>query len=986
MPFHYTPYAIPVFLSALISISLAVWGWSRRSEPGGKWFIAFNAGAFLWFFFYGLELLSQSLSQTLLWSKIEYLGIDTLVTSWLFLVFIYTGQRAWIRLRNILYIYFIPAAVTILAWTNQYHGWIWANPHLPRNAPFNTLEYTPGFAWWLHIVFIYGIFAFSAVWLVVALTRASSIYRRPITFLLIASSLTWVGNLLYILNLTPYHIDPSPITFSLTGILVAWGLFRYRLMEVMPVASNVIIENMLDGLLALDRHHHIIEINPAAQKIINKTQEEVIGVSVETALAAFEELAPLWEKLDRAPLTFEAQIKTPTLGRRTYELRTSANFNRLGQVQGWVIFWHDITKRKRQEAALRLITIIVHAISTAPNLKEALHAALELIVENTGWIFGEAWLLDHTGNYLIHSNASYARPEYAENLAEFDASSQKYRVVPNMGLPGRVWVSKKPEWQKDITSLDEKTYFRLRHAVKANLKAALGIPVIADETVIAVLVFYMDEVHEEDTDIIEILSTAAHQFGAMLRAKQMEEIRRLQSAALEASANGIVITDKDGNITWANPAYSRLTGYKVEEVIGRNPRILKSGKHPKSFYKNLWDTILSGKSWHGEMINRRKDGVLYNEEQTITPTRDESGNITHFIAIKQDITARKRTEEELRKLARAVEQSGHAIIITDLEGNIEFVNPAFTEITGYTPEEVLGKNTNILRSGKHDASFYKNLWEVISRGDVWYGELINRRKDGKLYWESATISPIFDEKGNITHYLAVKENISERKAIEESLRLEKERTDALLRNIFPEKVVEEIKATGAATPTLYEHSSIMFADFKNFTQTAEQLPPQELIDLVAHYFSAFDAIVEKYNVEKLKTIGDNYMCASGLPEPSLTHAEDIARAALDMLAFVKEEKQKRSKQGLPFWDIRIGISSGPVVAGVVGQKKYAYDVWGDTVVMAARMEASGEVGKVNVSRSTYELLRDKFKCTYRGVVSAKHKGEVEMYFVEEELS
>ncbi len=985
LTFHYTPYAVPVFFSAFISISLTIWGWRRRNEPGGKWFIAFNLGAFLWFFFYGLELLSQSLSQTLLYAKIEYLGIDILVTAWLFLVLIYTGQRAWIRLPNIIYVYLIPAVITVLAWTNRYHEWLWANPHLPQNAPFNTLEYTPGLAWQIHIAFIYGIFAFTAIWLLVAITRTASVYRRPIIFLLIASSLTWASNFAYLLHLTPYHIDPSPITFSLTGILVAWGLFRYRIMEVMPVASNIVIENMLDGLLALDNHRHIIEINPAAQKIINKSQEELIGVSAETAFADFKELQPFWRQLDRAPFVFEAQLKTPTLGTRTYELHVSQSINRAGRAQGWLIFWHDITARKRQEAVLKLITVIVHAISAAPNMQEALHTALELIVENTGWIFGEAWLLDRTGHYLINSNASYARQEYAEKLAAFDGVSQKYRVVPNMGLPGRVWVSQKPEWQKDITSLDEKAYFRLKYAVEANLKAALGIPVIADETVIAVLIFYMDEVREADAEIIEILSTSARQFGATLRAKQTEEIRRLQSAALEASANGIVITDTDGNITWANPAYSRLTGYKVEEVIGRNPRILKSGKHPKSFYENLWKTILSGQSWHGEMINRRSDGTLYHEEQTITPTRDESGNITHFIAIKQDITARKRAEEELRKLARAVEQSGHAIIITDLEGNIEFVNPAFTTITGYTPEEVLGKNTNILRSGKHNPAFYRNLWEMISRGEVWHGELINRRKDGTLYWESATISPIFDKEGNTTHYLAVKEDISARKAIEESLRLEKERSDALLRNIFPEKVVAEIKATGTATPTLYEQASIMFADFKNFTKTAEQLPPQELIDLVAHYFSAFDAIVEKYGVEKLKTIGDNYMCAGGLPEPSPTHAEDLARAALEMLAFVEEEKRKRRQQGLPFWDIRIGISSGPVVAGVVGQKKYAYDVWGDTVVMAARMEASGEVGKVNVSRSTYELLRDKFECTYRGVVSVKHKGEVDMYFVESAL-
>ena len=173
----------------------------------------------------------------------------------------------------------------------------------------------------------------------------------------------------------------------------------------------------------------------------------------------------------------------------------------------------------------------------------------------------------------------------------------------------------------------------------------------------------------------------------------------------------------------------------------------------------------------------------------------------------------------------------------------------------------------------------------------------------------------------------------------------------------------------------------MFTDFGNFTATAEQFSPQELVEGLDHYFSFFDQVMETFGLEKLKTIGDGYMCAGGLPVPNDTHAADIVRAALEIRDFIEREQERGQRNERPYWEIRIGISSGPVVAGIVGRKKYAYDVWGDAVVMASRMESSGETGRVNVSQSTYELIADQFDCEYRGKVHAKHKGQVEMYFV-----
>lgn len=211
---------------------------------------------------------------------------------------------------------------------------------------------------------------------------------------------------------------------------------------------------------------------------------------------------------------------------------------------------------------------------------------------------------------------------------------------------------------------------------------------------------------------------------------------------------------------------------------------------------------------------------------------------------------------------------------------------------------------------------------------------------------------------------------------------EKKRSDELLLNILPEETAEELKATGSAQTKSFESVSVLFTDFKNFTLASEKLTPEELVSEINHCYSAFDNIVAKYGIEKIKTIGDAYMCAGGLPVKNSTHPVDVVKAGIEMQQFILKNKSERMQKGLPFFELRLGIHTGPVVAGVVGTKKFAYDIWGDTVNTASRMESSGEVGKVNISGSTFELVKDGFKCVHRGKVAAKNKGEIDMYFVE----
>jgi class 3 adenylate cyclase/tetratricopeptide (TPR) repeat protein len=209
---------------------------------------------------------------------------------------------------------------------------------------------------------------------------------------------------------------------------------------------------------------------------------------------------------------------------------------------------------------------------------------------------------------------------------------------------------------------------------------------------------------------------------------------------------------------------------------------------------------------------------------------------------------------------------------------------------------------------------------------------------------------------------------------------EKKRSDTLLLNILPDETAKELKQNGRVKAQKFDSVTVLFTDFKGFTHFATNLPPEKLVESVDFYFSKFDQIIEKYGLEKIKTVGDSYMCAGGLPFPSADHAHKMILAAFDIAEFVHQSKMNKADDETRF-DIRIGINTGPIVAGVVGTKKFAYDIWGDTVNIASRMESNSVPGKINISENTYELIKDLFDCEYRGEIEVKNRGMMKMYFV-----
>ncbi len=214
---------------------------------------------------------------------------------------------------------------------------------------------------------------------------------------------------------------------------------------------------------------------------------------------------------------------------------------------------------------------------------------------------------------------------------------------------------------------------------------------------------------------------------------------------------------------------------------------------------------------------------------------------------------------------------------------------------------------------------------------------------------------------------------------------QKEQIENLVLNILPSEVAHELRIHGYAKPKYFDLVSVLFTDFKGFTKIADELSPHEVVTELNECFIAFDEIIGRYGLEKIKTIGDSYMCAGGIPTPTDDHTIKMVNAGLEIKEYIRRRNEIRLSMGLPPWELRIGIHVGPIVAGVVGRKKYAYDIWGSTVNIASRMESNGEAGSLNVSAAVYNHIKDQYQCTYRGKIYAKNIGEIDMYFVDKEL-
>ncbi|MEG4940390.1 adenylate/guanylate cyclase domain-containing protein [Microcoleus sp. F4-D5] len=517
----------------------------------------------------------------------------------------------------------------------------------------------------------------------------------------------------------------------------------------------------------------------------------------------------------------------------------------------------EIAERQRAEESIRFLLETTRAIGEAVDFHSALEVILHQVGETIGWDVGEAWIPDAEGTVL-----QSARGWYASNpsMESFRRQSEQLTFARNIGLPGRVWTSKQPEWVEDI-SRGYPHFLRSKIALELGFKAGFGIPILVGDEVLAVLVFFKISSCRKDAQFIDVFNAVGTQLGSLIQRKQAEELLRIAEeryhSIVENAMEGIFQSTPLGGYISANPALAKLYGYDSPEEL-------------MSCIKNI------------------------SQQLYVNPER-----------------------------------------------RLEFVAAMEAE------NAVLGFESMVYR------------------------------KDGRRIWVSENVRAVRDSKGELLYYEGTVSDITERKLAQEALKVQQEQSEKLLLNILPKPIAERLKAEQTTIADSFAEVSVLFADIVGFTELSARMSPTELVKRLNVIFSHFDQLAEKYGVEKIKTIGDAYMVVGGLPTPRDDHAEAIAQMALGMQAKIAKLSAETGEK----LAIRVGINSGPVVAGVIGVSKFTYDLWGDTVNVAARMEATGFAGSIQVTDVTYKLLKNKYLFEKRGVIPVKGKGDMMTYWL-----
>ncbi|HEY9669051.1 MAG TPA: adenylate/guanylate cyclase domain-containing protein [Coleofasciculaceae cyanobacterium] len=464
-----------------------------------------------------------------------------------------------------------------------------------------------------------------------------------------------------------------------------------------------------------------------------------------------------------------------------------------------------------------------------------------------------------------------------------------------------------------------------------------------------------------------------------------------REASLQAffnlSADLLCIRDSDGYFRELNSVWESTLGWTLDELRSRpwldfvHPddvaftfdieRQCHSDRanHTPIRLKNRYRCRDGNYRWLSWRLSAYENGLSYGIAQDVTES-NWRGSEAYRTGLQETVKLRDQ----------AIAASSVGIVIADArlpDMPLIYVNPAFERITGYSAAEVLGYNCRFLQGKKTSQPAVAQLRAAIKAGEHCTVTLLNYRKDGTLFWNELTISPIYDDDNTLTHFVGIQADISARIRAEQALRLEKHKSERLLLNILPKSITEQLKQFQGSLAQQFAEATILFADIVGFTPLSAQKPPLELLNLLNQIFSVFDRLAEKHGVEKIKTIGDAYMAACGLPVPKENHAEAIAQMALDMQQAIG---QFYTQQGESF-QIRIGINTGPVVAGVIGIKKFSYDLWGDAVNVASRMESSGVPDRIQVTAATKERLQDKFLFEERGAIVIKGKGKMITYWL-----
>ncbi len=599
MAWQFQPYLLLLISTVIIALTVSLTCWRRRNAPGAQAYALLMAAVAWWAAWRALEGAAVSYDIKLTFGKLTYIGIASVAPLWLMAAVSYCGLDRWLTRSRVIVLWIIPALTMLFAVTNDWQRWLWSDVIPALNSPEGNLVYLRGWWWYLSVAYNYVLLLVGSILLVRHALLMEHGLRRQAVLLVTAVAVPWAANILNLLHIEVVRgFDLTPFALAISGAILAWGVFRFHLFDLLPLAHSAIIDDLQDAIVVIDNRRRVLDMNRAALRLVGLSHSP-IGRSIDEVLAPWE------QEINR--------------------------YRDIPLVDGQVLLW-----------------------------------------------------------------PTEDSPRYLE-----------LRITP----------------------------------LRDRREAVVGRIITARDV------------------------TDRHQADVQLRQLQR---------AVEQSPASVVITDIAGKIEYVNPHFTQLTGYTLEEAIGQSPSILKTGHTPRAVYADLWTNILLGREWHGEFLNRKKNGELYWEDAHIGPVLDSTGNVTHFVAVKEDVTARKQTEEELQqsraRLKAIFDAAAVGITLTDRAGNYVQVNRRWSEMIGYSIEQLAQLSPIELTYPDDRAANEAHMRRLID-GTLDAYELEKRyvRADGSIFWGALSVTAIRSDTGEFEASLGVISDITERKAAVASL-------------------------------------------------------------------------------------------------------------------------------------------------------------------------------------------------------------------------
>lgn len=735
-----------LFASGLASLSLAVYLFIRRG-PGSA---ALGILALLiaeWSATYGLEIAAYTLEEKIFWGQLQYIGIAFTPFFWLVFALSYGDQRENRPAPRYLYLLgVVPLITTALALTNGTHHLIWQETFLkPVAGRITVLGMDYGVWFWAHFVASYLFLLGGSIIILRNLRRMKGLYRAQIWALFVAALLPWVGNIIYFV--TPIAIDPTPFAFTLTVGLLVWGILGYHLTDIAPIARSLVIEGLRDGVIVLDKQARIVDINPAAARMIGLPVSDVLGVPIADVIT------PWQDALEHFRGAAEVDEKI-SIGQgekvRRYHIRITPLQDARGSLIGRIITLRELSQSAPTTAAYKP-TDTTPLPRTKPTPPQRIPAPQ---TENdTIWSRLARFFLPKR----LDASAMPGRlnPLWEIAIEQSITVIARYVMVFGSILGGYILV--------EAGTQHNVSYLFLVLAFLAGtyyLALARTAPFSVRVTLFLFLVGLMA--------FSELLryGFAPNVFIYFMTLVIMSHVLLNLRSSLQVLGLTIIVL--------ALFAWAVLARMFTPFEAGRLGFILPTDA--VSAATQITSFLLAALSMitviNLFMVNLKQ--AWRREAQGLTLLQQEHELLEQRVRERTDELREARdlamqSRDELHKYYQVIEQSGSSIVITDVQGTIQYVNPFFEQTTGYTLQEVIGKNPRILKSGHQPLEFYRQMWKTIANGQVWRGEFLNRRKDGSLYWELATIAPVKDENGKIVNYVGIKEDITAQKELRETL-------------------------------------------------------------------------------------------------------------------------------------------------------------------------------------------------------------------------